>query len=55
MTWIGDNREFFDNQEHEEINIDWMRKSERKIVMVGNKKYYEDQLAEALSNIEPVG
>lgn len=36
----------------EQINIDWMRSNKRKTVEIGGKRYYEDDLAEALSKIK---
>ena len=38
----------------EEINIDWLRSDKRKTVQIGDKSYYEDELATALANIKPV-
>lgn len=40
----------------EDININWMRtpKPERKIVQVGDQKYFEDELVPALAGIKPV-
>ena len=31
-----------------------VRKSKRKVVTIGDKKYYEDELQTALSNIKPI-
>ena len=45
-------RPFFDDEPEEEINIDWMRKPNRKTVKVGDKEYYEDELAGALAGIK---
>jgi len=52
-----DSRYWWNNElsEHEEINIDWLRTpAERKIVTVGDQKYYEDELAPALKGIKPI-
>jgi hypothetical protein len=45
---------YFDRQNNPEINIDWMRSPKRTTVTIGDKEYYEDELAEALSKIKAV-
>ena len=50
----GDTRAYFNSDENQEINIDWLRSDKRKTVTLGDKKYYEDELSEALSKINPV-
>jgi hypothetical protein len=37
-----------------DIDIEWMKPEKRKTVEVGDKTYYEDELAEALSKIKEV-
>lgn len=55
-TWHCDPRGIFSRLKEQEINIDWMRTPEplRTTVTVGDKKYYEDELAEALSGINAI-
>jgi len=45
---------WFEDQPHTEIDIEWMKPKERKTIEVGDKTYYEDELAEALSKINEV-
>lgn len=50
LAWQQDHFEECSNQE---IDIEWMKKpEERKTVEIGGKRYYEDDLAEALSKIK---
>jgi hypothetical protein len=39
---------------HEELSIIY-REAQRKVVKVGDKEYYEDELATALASINPIG
>jgi len=38
----------------QELCKEAVRKSKRKVVTIGDKKYYEDELQTALSNIKPI-
>ena len=44
-----------DLHDYEEIDIGWMVNMQRQTITIGDKTYYEDELAEALSKIKPVG
>jgi len=55
FIYWNDNKLSFKENLGEEINIDWLRTpAERKIVTVGDQKYYEDELAPALKGIKPI-
>jgi len=55
FIYWNDNELSFEENLGEEINIDWLRTpKERKIVTVGDQKYYEDELADALKGIKPI-
>jgi len=54
IKW-GKDKDSFDRVELQEIDIEWMKQPEKRpTVTVGEKRYYEDELTEALSKIKEI-
>jgi hypothetical protein len=51
----GSSEEFFEKDENEEINIDWMRGINQETVKLGGQTYIKSELEEALKHIKPIG
>jgi hypothetical protein len=51
----GVSKSFFDEDENEEINIDWMRGINQETVQLGGQTYIKSELEEALKHIKPIG
>jgi hypothetical protein len=51
----GSSEEFFEEDENEEINIDWMRSHQQETIDLGGQTYIKSELEEALKHIKPIG
>ena len=49
----GTSEDLFDSRENE-INIDWMRTSNKETVELNGKTYHKSELEEALKHINPI-
>jgi len=50
----GNLESFFVADENKEVDIEWMKPTKRETVEIGGKRYYADDLADALSKIKEI-